>query len=355
MIELGIASGPDAAERRSYSSLILGAVEAAARGGGSPAAAWARAAACEIACLFWSRGLATATVEPQTKRSAALTPLTCATIVRRLARNGEYCAVLDVRDGRLQLDECWEWFVTGRPRRSEWTYRCTQSGPSFTETRTLPAEEVLHVRYAWAPEQPWRGASPAAFAANGAGLVGGIDTTLAGEANSPSGYVMPAADLGGDKLDDDADPFATMRAELASLRGGLTVAPTQKDALGRGSDAAPASDYASQRFGFSPPEELTALRRQALIDALGMYGIPGPLVDERAASATYREAARTFREATLPAIAAIIAEQVGEQIGQPDLRFVFPTISDISVRARAVNSLVQAGLKVEAAREIVGL
>ena len=355
MIELGIARGPDPAERRSYSSLILGAVDAAARGGGSPGAAWARSAACEIASVFWARGLSSATIEPRTRRTAALTPLTCATIARRLARTGEYLAVLDVRDGRLQLDEAWEWFVTGRPRRDTWCYRVTQSGPSFTETRQLGASEVLHVRYAWFSEQPWRGASPAAFASNGAGLAGGIDTTLAGEANSPSGYVMPAADLGADAEDDNADPFTTMRGELASLRGGLTVAPTQKDALGRGNDAAPASDYDSKRFGFAPPEELTALRRQALVDALGMYGVPGPLVDERAPAAALREAARMFREATLPALATIIAEQVGEAIGQPDLRLVFPKISDIALLARAVNSLTQAGLDVAVAREIVGI
>ena len=114
MIELGIARGPDPTERRSYSSLILGAIEAQARGAGSPAAAWARSAACEIASLFWARGMATATVEPRTRRTAALTPLTCATIGRRLARGGEYLAVLDVRDGRLALDEVWQWFVTGR-------------------------------------------------------------------------------------------------------------------------------------------------------------------------------------------------------------------------------------------------
>ena len=355
MIELGIARGPDPTERRNYSSLILGAIDAAARGGGSPGAAWVRSAACEIATVFWARGLASATVEPRTRRTAALTPLTCATIARRLARNGEYLAVLDVRDGRLQLDEAWEWFVTGRPRRESWIYRVTQSGPSFTETRQLPASEVLHVRYAWAPEQPWRGASPAAFASNGAGLAGGIDTTLAGESLGPSGYVMAAADLAADAEDDDADPFTTMRGELAALRGGLTIAPTNRDGLGIGKDAAPRSDYEAKRFGFSPPEELTALRRQALVDALGCYGIPGPLLDERAAAAAYREGARTLREGTLPALAALIAEQVGEAIGQPDLRFVFPTISDIGVRARAVGGLVQAGVPLAEAREIVGL
>ena len=108
MIELGIARGPDPTERRSYSSLILGAVEAAARGGGSPGVAWVRSAACEIATVFWARGLASATVEPRNRRTAALTPLTCTTIARRLARTGEYLAVLDVRDGRLALDEAWD-------------------------------------------------------------------------------------------------------------------------------------------------------------------------------------------------------------------------------------------------------
>ena len=354
MIELGIAHGPDPPERRSYSSLILNAIEAQAFGGGSPAAAWARSAACEIASLFWARGLATATVEPRNRRTAALTPMWAAIVGRRLATGGEYLAVLDVRDGRLALDEAWEWFVTGRPRRETWIYRVTQSGPSLTETRQLPADEVCHVRYAWSPDQPWRGASPATFASNGAGLVGGIDTTLAGEANSASGYVMPAADLGGDKLDDDADPFVKMRAELGALRGGLTVAPTQTSALGLGKDAAPKSDYQALRFGFAPPEEITPLRRQALVDALAAYGIPGPLLDERAAAAAYREAARTVRETTLPMLGSLIAEQVGEAIGQP-FEFVFPTIADISVRARAVNSLTQAGLDVEVAREIVGI
>ena len=256
-----------------YSSLILGAVEAAARGAGSPAAAWARSAACEIACLFWAR-LATATVEPRTRRTAALTPLTVATIARRLARGGEYCAVLDVRGGRLALDEAWEWNVQGRPRRDSWIYRVTQSGPSFTETRTLrPMRSVTSGMRGFLSNPG--GARPRPRSRRTAPAWPGESTRPSrGEANSPSGYVMPAADLGADAEDDDADPFTTMRGELAALRGGLTVAPTQSDALGRGPDAAPKSDFDARRFGFAPPEELTALRRQALVDALGAYGVP---------------------------------------------------------------------------------
>ena len=201
-----MSHGPDPIERRSYASLMLGAIEAHAHGAGSPAAAWARSAACELATLYWARGLSTAIVAPQNRRTAALTPLVLSTIARRLARAGEFLAVLDVRDGRLALDEAWQWFIEGGPRRETWRYRVTESGPSNTETRNLPADEVCHVRYAWDAAQPWRGASPAAFAANGAGLAGGIDATLSGEANGPSGSVMVAADLGGDSDDDDAGP-----------------------------------------------------------------------------------------------------------------------------------------------------
>ena len=122
------------------------------------------------------------------------------------------------------------------------------------------------------------------------------------------------------------------------MRGGLTVAPTHRDALGRGAAGAPKSDYDARRFGFAPPEELQPLRRQALIDALGCYGVPAPLLDERASAAAYREAARVFRETTLPALGAIVSEQVGSQIGQPDLRF------RLSGRVRHCRQIARGGL-----------
>ena len=62
-----------------------------------------------------------------------------------------------------------------------------------------------------------------------------------------------------------------------------------------------------------------------------------------------------FRESTLPALGAILAEQVGEAIGQPDLALSFPKTPDVAILARAVGSLTAAGLDVSVAREIVGL
>ena len=97
------------------------------------------------------------------------------------------------------------------------------------------------------------------------------------------------------------------------------------------------------------------MRRQALVDMAGAYGIPAPLVDERSSAAAYREAARVFRETTLPALGAIVAAEVGPAIGQPDLALAFTKTPDIGVLARAVGSLVSAGVPIAEAREIVGV
>ena len=148
----------------------------------------------------------------------------------------------------------------------------------------------------------------------------------------------------------------TMRSDLASLRGGLTDRPdTARRARARERRGAGQSDYESKRYGFSPPETIEPLRRQALVDMAGAYGIPAPLVDERSSAAAYREAARVFRESTLPALGAILAEQVGEAIGQPDLALAFPKTPDIGILSRAVGSLVAAGVPVSEARLIVGI
>ena len=153
-------------EHRSYSALVLAGLEAQATGRGNATADWAKSAACEIASGWWSRGLALAAVEPQNRRTAALTPLTLSQIGRRLARDGEAVYRLHVSGGRLALREVWQWDVFGGPDPDDWAYRLTEPGPSRTRSRMAPAAEVLHARYAWQPATsvdragPWRGGRP---------------------------------------------------------------------------------------------------------------------------------------------------------------------------------------------------
>ncbi len=338
-------------EVRSYSSLIHGAWEAAASGAGSPAAAWARSAACELAAGWWSRGMSRAMVKPMNRRTRCLTPRTLSTIARRLAREGEYLAVIDMPGDGLQLREVWQWFVRGGPEPASWMYQATENGPSSTRTRNLPASAVAHVMYSHRLDQPWIGASPASFASGGAALAGGIDWQFGNEANSPHGTLLIDVDQGdaGDRDQGDTgdtDPRQRLKGELAALNGGLGISPTM--ANGRGDIAgAPPVDYQFRRFGFNPPEAVTALRRQALVDMVGAYGLPAPMVDERAAAAAFREGLRVFHAVTMPAVGALIAEQLGDALGVPDLHFEFPVPADLATRARAIQAMTGAGMALE--------
>ena len=360
MTALGVSGGPRRRETRSYSSLILAAFEGAAIGTAAPAAAWARSAAAEIASGWWARGLARAAVEPLNRRTRCLTPMVLATVGRRLARQGEYLAAIEVRGGAVALEEAWQWDVYGGPARASWLYRLTETGPTETRHRVLPAAGVAHIRYAYREDQPWRGASPAAFAGAGAGLVGGIDHQMSTEAGSPSGYVMPTPNQQRGEDEDEDDPRLKLRRDLHALNGGLTLAATMADGYDSGRDAAPRHDYRAERFGFDPPENVIPLRRQSVVDMLGCFGIGAPLLDERASAAAYREALRTFTGSALPALGALIAEQLGEALGVEGLRFEFPQSTDLVSRSRAFRSLVgqqdgQPGLSVEDARAVVGL
>ena len=274
-----------------------------------------------------------------------------ATIARRLARQGEYLALIEMPGDEVLLREVWTWFVRGGPDPATWTYQATQAAPTGTRTRYVPRDLVAHVMYAQRLDQPWCGASPAAFATNGAALVGGIDWQSGNAANSAHGTLLIDVDQGDagdhDQGDTgDTDPRQKLQAQLRGLNGELGISPTM--ANGRGDVAgAPAVDYQFRRYGFDPPEALTALRRQALVDMAGAYGLMPAMVDERAAAAAFREAVRLFNAVTMPAVGALIAEQLGEALGVPELRFVFPTPADLATRARAIQALTGAGMTLE--------
>lgn len=344
-------------EHRSYSSLVLAGLEAQSAGVGNATADWAKSTAAEIASGYWSRGLALARVEPDNRRTAALTPLILSQIGRRLARDGESLYRLHVSGGRLLLREVWQWDVTGGPDPDEWSYRLTEVGPSLTRSRIVPAGAVMHVRYAWSPATPWAGLAPGAAAAHGAGIAGGIDRQLAGESGGPSGYVMPTPDSGDPADDDDGeptDPYAKTRADLAALGGGMTLAPTMVGGHDQGMAAAPRGDYETKRFGANPPQHLVALRRQALADMAHAYGLAPVLMDERASAAAFREAMRVYWSVAMPALGTLVAEQAGAALGVPDLKLTFPSPADVVNRSRAVQALTDAGMKLPEALATVG-
>ena len=163
MTELGVSSGPDRVETRSYESLIVGAIEDQAVG-----LAVLRPlvlGAVEVAAGAYSRAFASAEVGGPAGVSLAVTPITLSSIARGLIRHGESCHLIDVdRAGRLRLLDAASWTVTGGPDPASWRYQVSTTGPSMTATRTVSADGVVHCMYSIDPARPWAGRGPLQWA-----------------------------------------------------------------------------------------------------------------------------------------------------------------------------------------------
>ena len=236
-----------APETRSYTTAVVNAVESAAAGtGGGVAAA---TAAVEVASSTWARALSLATVEPQTRRTAAITPSLLAMIGRALCRSGEIVFDLQVTGGRLvMLPASAAYVTTGSGDRRTWLYTVTVDGPGSTMTVYRGRSAVAHLQYMVDPVRPWIGRPPWASASLSAILLGAIERQLAGEAGSALGYILPTPDVGdrgqeGADADEEEDPLTSLRRDLAAAGGRTVLAPTTAAGYGAGPGAAPSKDY----------------------------------------------------------------------------------------------------------------
>ena len=152
-------------EERHDTDLIQAALilRGGASGGRSLASVQATAA-LESAAGLTGRSFAAADVSGPDMFTDAITPDLLEVIGRELIRRGELCCLIDTSDG-LALWPAQSYDVDGPPDPRLWWYRVTVGGPSRTWTQiNVPAQGVLHFRYAVDPAQPWRGRSPLAVA-----------------------------------------------------------------------------------------------------------------------------------------------------------------------------------------------
>ena len=352
MTELGIASGPDRVERHNYTTQITAAVEQWVETGLHGAAL----GAVEIAAGMLARAFSVASVAPAGARTAGLTPAVLGTIGRRLIASGESVHLIDVVGGRVELIECSAWTVTGG---STWRYQVTVPEPSETVTRWVPADQVVHCRYATLAGQPWQGVSPLALAGESGRLARLLERALADEAGGPVGHVIPVPqDAGGESDDpeDEGDVFAALKRQIAKLRGRVGLVETTAAGYGEGRAAAPAEDWKPRRIGAHPPESLPTLREAVETTVLAACGCPVDLV--RAGGAD-REAYRRFLHMTVQPLAALVETELRDKLDVPALALDFGRLAaaDVHGRARAWRSLVGQETKMPDAdaRRIVGL
>ncbi|MDE0387951.1 MAG: hypothetical protein OXI75_04560 [Rhodospirillales bacterium] len=160
----------------------------------------------------------------------ALTADVLALIARDLIRRGESVFAIEVERGELALRTAGSWDTRGPWRESEWRYRLDLFGPSGNVTRFLPADSVVHVRYATDPARPWHGLSPLAWARATGTLAANLEQRLGEEAGGSVARLIPVPADGG--AGGDGDPLAALKADIAAGRGKALLVETVASAWG---------------------------------------------------------------------------------------------------------------------------
>ena len=332
-----------------FTDAIVDAIAAQAAGtsAGDPGAI----AALETAAGLWARAFAAATLEPA---HPALTPGALALIARDLIRRGESVFALEVEGGAPVLRPAGSWDVRGPWRESDWRYRLDLFGPSGNVTRFLPADSVVHVRYAVDPSRPWHGVSPLAWARATGTLAANLEQRLGEEAGGAVSRLIPIPSDGGDGGGDD--PHAALKADIAAGKGRALLVETTAAGWAEGKGAAPLADWKQQRIGPDPPAALATLRSDAAMAVLDACGVPRALVSAEDGTAQ-REAWRRFVMGSVEPVARTVALEVGGKLELPGLRFGFESLwaHDLAGRAQAFKGMVTAGMDIERAVALAGL
>ena len=324
-----------------YTEQIVSRLVSAASGAASDGSALA---AIETASRLWGAGLSSATVKPDNVALRSVSPVILDSIGRSLCRAGESLHVISVRDGRVMLTPCAQWSALGDPDPASWRYICTLNGPSTTRTITLPADSVLHVRYAPSPNRPWAGRSPMMMAADTARAAGLLETATAGELNFTQKQVLSPRRNQGDYAPVDTLAPQTVEKIVAAFSEHVS-----SDAF-----VIPA-DVTAQRLGPEPPDSFPMLRDRLENSILSLHGIPPALVAAQGTGTALRESFRQVLHSLLKPLGALVVEELQAKL-HPDAALSFDSLraGDITGSARAFGSLVTAGLTPQSAADIVG-
>ena len=198
--------------RASYTDAVVTALLGRAQGAtkGIPTAT----AALEACVGVCGRGFAASEVSGPESLTRALTPGTMELIGRSLIRYGEVVFLIDTQAGKLRLIPAETHDVEGGPFPEEWEYRLTLGGPSRTMTYDLvPAQSVLHFRYAVDAATPWRGNGPIAVANLAGRLSAETVNALANESSGPVGRLL------GIPVDGDDATVQALKADIRDARG----------------------------------------------------------------------------------------------------------------------------------------
>ena len=332
--------------RQQQQDLILAAL--IARGGTSGGRSLANVqatAALEASAGLTGRSFAAADVSGPSMYTDAITPDLLEVIGRELIRRGELVCLIDTSDG-LALWPAQSYDTDGPPDPRRWFYRVTVGGPSHTWTNiNVPAEGVLHFKYATDPAQPWRGRSPLAVAYESGRLSSETVTALADESSGDRGQLL------GVPVDGRDPTVAGLRGDLPKMKGSTALLETKDWG---GAESGGEVVLKPERIGANPPSSLVELAAHASAEVYAACGY-NPAIFAAGQAASLREANRL----ALGVVAALGRKVEAELRSKLDtgigLSWQELRTTDIATRARSVGQLVTAGVPLAHAMETAGL
>ena len=301
--------------------------------------------AVEAAAGLWSRAFASATVEPQTPATLALTPSVLAAIGRGLAVRGEAVFVLEV-NGAVELTQAASWKVSGGTREESWRYTVElpyprarwQSEPFRLNPSSTSATQRAQVRPG-PVSLPW--AWHLRLKPLPHGLSGVWPRKLARQRPTCSHCPKP--------------PTLTRSKPISSLAGGgfTSLTPRPPDGVTGPQPRLNAigSLTGSARTRRTPSASSDPTSRMTFS---GLSGIPSSI---HGTGGSARESYRQFLSSTIQPLAKLVVEELAVKLATPALALDFTELraADISGRARAYGVLINAGMPPSEAAEATGL
>ena len=328
----------------SYTDVLIASLVSRAQG--KSLAVPSATAALEACSGTVGRGFAAAEVTGPDPIIQALTPGIMEMIGRSLIRTGELVLLIDSSSGSLRLVPTQTHDIKGGPRPETWEYTMTLGGPSETITHEfVPAQSVLHFRYAADPSTPWRGNGPIAVANLAGRLSAETVNALANESSGPVGRLL------GIPVDGEDATVEALKTDIRDARGRTALIETGD--WGNSGDAT--VDLQTQRFGAEPPASLVELVSVASQEVYSACGLNAAIWGAGDAAST-REAWRLCLFGVLSPLGRLVESELRTKLDdEVSLSWQELRASDLSGRARAFQSMVGGGMAVDKAVSVAGL
>lgn len=286
----------------------------------------------------WSRAFAMLDPDPD---PSPLRADVLAAVGLDLCLRGESCWHVRVEGSDLRLVRVayWDHVAPGR-------FHLHIARPHETETIRALAGEVVLLTINSPANAPWQGRSPFALMGGSARLMAEVESAVSGAMDWVGRGLLPFP---------DTVPEEQQSAALRGLKGGGNLAAIRSKAdFATSTGNNRANEF--RRVELTPDleqAELPATVEQLHVRLLAAAGIPPALLTPSGNAGAMREAYRLFCLQTVEPLARTLLPELAK-VGVSSLTTGSMMSADVAGRARAVGTLVGAGMSLDKALALVG-